>query len=610
MNSNASHQPVSNEIICPSCKRFVGAHDTCQYCGTGIKKRISLRFLRYTSLVIAIVGLVCLQLMAMHRETPVKSIASINPAMNFGYITVVGKASQPMRYYKNGGRISSLYLYLEDETGDIRVTGYKNVAVELNKEGVSVRKGDKVEVSGTVKVKDNNVSLLLQNPKHFKIISNSASELVSLEEVPGLEDDTSVSFKATISRINLPRTLKAPFTIKVDDGTGSEMLKVWPNQFEELDKPGQLVEGAIVQVRALKSSYRGKPQLQLESPRDLIVLAQASATDAAPAFEQKKEVKLQNISSQNVGEQISVKARILEVRKPPQGSKAPYLVTLEGGGVKIPMVFWDKVYKTLDSTQELKAGAVIEALVSVNEYRAKLQLRLNNAADLKILKKAEKETEVPAVKEDISPEEALALAVGSRAKIRGVVAYVRKPGVESKAPFRIMMKGKEELIQLTCWPDTYTQIPESKRPGKGDIIKADVTVRSYKGNKQLKLSRAADYFLESKGTVGTGSPGGSSGIVPLPDLKSIKNVADYKVVRVDGKVNNIIVSDNPRIPFRIILEDESGTLTVVVWPDVWETLSDAQIPKIGNSVTICGTASTFKGSKQVRVKFAKDIKVR
>ena len=93
MNKTNSHQSDSNDIICPSCKRFVGAHDTCQYCGTGIKKRISLRFLRYSSLVIAIVGLVCLQLMAMHRETPVKSIASIDPTMNFGYITVVGKAT-------------------------------------------------------------------------------------------------------------------------------------------------------------------------------------------------------------------------------------------------------------------------------------------------------------------------------------------------------------------------------------------------------------------------------------------------------------------------------------------------------------------------------------
>ena len=280
MNNSISHQSKANETICPSCNRFVGAHDSCPYCGTGIKKRISLRFLRYTSLVIAIVGLVCLQLMAMHRDIPVKSIASITPAMNFGYITVMGKASQPMRYYKSGGKITSLNLYLEDESGDIRVAAYRNVAEELNKEGISVRKGDKVKVSGTVKVRDNNVSILLQNPKHFKVISSTGVELVSLEEVPGFDDDTSLSFKAKISRINLPGSPRGPFTIKVEDGTGSGILKVWPSQFEELDKPGELVEGAIVKVRALKSSYRGKPQLQLESPGDLVVLAQASATDA------------------------------------------------------------------------------------------------------------------------------------------------------------------------------------------------------------------------------------------------------------------------------------------------------------------------------------------
>ncbi len=600
----------NNDTICPSCKRFVGAHDSCQFCGTGIKKRISLKFLRISALTIAIVGLICLQLMAMHREIPVKSIASINPAMNFGYITVIGKASQPMRFYRNGGKISSFYLYLEDETGDIRVTGYKNVANDLNKEGIAVRKGDKVKVSGTVKVKDNTVSLLLQNIKHFEVISDSKSELVSLEEVPGLEDDTSVSFKAKISRINLPRSPKAPFTIKLEDGTGSGELKVWPSQFETLDKPGQMVEGAVVQVRALKSSYRGKPQLQLEKPKDLIILAQASATDVDQPFEQKKAVKLQNISSQNEGEILSLKARILEVRYPPEESKAPCLITLEGGGSKLPMIFWKKTLrnlKTANISQELKPGAIIEVTITVTEYRGRLQLRLDNATDIKILKKAKAKT---SQKKDMSPAEAVKLSDASRVNIRGAVAYLKKPAEGSKAPFRIMMEGDGELIQLTCWSKTFNQIPKSKQPNEGAIIKANVTVQSYKGKKQLKLSHATDYFLEKKGTGGSRISQENFGIIPLPDIKSIKNVANRKLVRVDGKVKNIIKSDVKNIPFRIILEDETGVLTIVVWPDVWETFSDSQIPKIGDSVSINGLASTYKETKQIRVKFAKDIKIR
>ena len=598
----------NNDTICPSCKRFVGAHDSCQFCGTGIKKRISLKFLRISALIIAIVGLICLQLMAMHREIPVKSIASINPAMNFGYITVIGKAARPMRFYRNGDKISSFYLYLEDETGDIKVSGFKNVAQELNKAGVSVRKGDKVKVSGTVKVKDNSVSLLLQNVKHFEVITDSKSELVSLEEVPGLEDDTSISFKAKIARINLPQSPKAPYTIKLEDGTGSGELKVWPSQFEMLDKPGHLMEGSVVQVRALKSSYRGKPQIQLEKPGDLIILAQASATDVDQPFSQKKEVKLQNISSQNIGEKISIKAKIIELRKPPQGTKAPYILTIEEDGVNHKMIFWNKVFYGLQNVNELKPGAIIAANVNVGEYRGRIQLKLFNASDLKILKETDDESSSQKV--EISPADAIKLSDGATVKIRGAVAYLKKPDAGSKAPFRIMMEGDGELIQLTCWPKTFLKIPKSKHPNKGAIIKASVTVQSYKGKKQLKLARATDYFLEKKGAGGLGNSENNFGIIPLPDIKSIKNVVDGKTVRIDGKVKNIIESDVENIPFRIILEDETGVLTIVIWPNVWKIFSDSQIPKIGDSISINGVASTYKETKQIRVKFAKDIKVR
>ena len=104
-------------ISCPSCGRFVGAHDRCPYCGTGLQKRVSLKSLRYISLIVAIVGLVCLQLMAMSRETPAKEISSITPAMNFAYIKVKGIATRPMKYYRTGDKVSSCYIYLKDKTG-------------------------------------------------------------------------------------------------------------------------------------------------------------------------------------------------------------------------------------------------------------------------------------------------------------------------------------------------------------------------------------------------------------------------------------------------------------------------------------------------------------
>jgi len=157
-------------ITCQSCGRFVGAHDRCPYCGTGLQKRISLKSMRYVSIVVALVGLACLHLMAVNRDTPVKEISSITPAMNFAYITIKGEATRPLKYYRSGDKVSSCYIYLKDKTGDMRITAYRQVAEKLYNKDVYILKGDTVEVSGKIRVAEGDkVSMMLEVPDHLKI---------------------------------------------------------------------------------------------------------------------------------------------------------------------------------------------------------------------------------------------------------------------------------------------------------------------------------------------------------------------------------------------------------------------------------------------------------
>ena len=166
INQNQTDKGIS----CPSCGRFVGAHDRCPYCGTGLQKRVSLKSMRYVSIVVALAGLVCLQLMAMSRETPVKEISSITPAMNFAYITIKGEATRPMKYYRDGDKVSNCYIYLKDKTGDMRVTAYRQVAEKLYNKDVYILKGDQVEVSGKIRVAEGDkISMMLEVPDHLKI---------------------------------------------------------------------------------------------------------------------------------------------------------------------------------------------------------------------------------------------------------------------------------------------------------------------------------------------------------------------------------------------------------------------------------------------------------
>jgi len=98
-HSSAAHA-AAHGIVCPSCGRFVGAFDRCPYCGTGVAKRIPLRVVRLGALGVALSGMVCLHLMAVHRETPTIGIADITPAMNYAFRSVVGRAARPLTYHR------------------------------------------------------------------------------------------------------------------------------------------------------------------------------------------------------------------------------------------------------------------------------------------------------------------------------------------------------------------------------------------------------------------------------------------------------------------------------------------------------------------------------
>jgi len=85
---SAAHA-AAHGTVCPSCGRFVGAFHRCTYGGTGVAKRIPLRVARLGALGVALSGMVCLHLMAVHRETPMIGIADITPAMNHAFRSVV-----------------------------------------------------------------------------------------------------------------------------------------------------------------------------------------------------------------------------------------------------------------------------------------------------------------------------------------------------------------------------------------------------------------------------------------------------------------------------------------------------------------------------------------
>ncbi|GEM_PF-1508818 len=635
----SAHDHPAAGVVCPSCGRFVGAHDRCPFCGTGMQKRIPMSIMRYAALLVALVGMVCLHLMAMYRDVPSTTIGAISPTMNYAYKSVTGRATQAPRFYEENGKVTGVQLTIADDSGELRVRGFKPVAEALRQRGVQIRKGDKIKVAGTLRVIEDNVSMMLQVPEHLEVLDSVAPTVVAFNELGGMGEGTLVTVRGIINRIELPRSERAPYNIVMSDGTGDGRVVAWRNVFEAIGDEARLQRGATIEVRANVSQFRGEPQLQLGDARDVLVVADASQTDATQADAAGETpatptLALSELGSDHVGKNVQIKGIVRTVRAPGEGTRAPYMVTLDDHGTEMTMVFWSSTYAQLADAAALCAGASIKATVAVSEYRGKLQLTLKDAANIEI-GKAERaapaaqpkapaatptktkppaatpaKTKPPAATPTpstsvLTPTAAAALDDGAQAVVSGMVKNVRLAPAGSRAPYSIYLVGDKADVPLVCWADTYEAIPSDQRPGVNSAIQATVTVASYKGVKQLKLMNATDFVLLARGMITTVSePAGKPKLQAGGGDVSVREALTKQAntaVRVKAKVKSVIPPPSERAPYRIILEDGGKELTVVMWSQAFAQIPPDQRPEPGKMVCAEGLIVEFKGAKQVRV---------
>ena len=501
---------TKNGISCPSCGRFVGAHDRCPYCGTGLKKRISLKSLRYTSLLVAIIGLVCLQLMAMNRETPAKKISDITPSMNFAYITIKGVASRPSKYYRDDdGKVSSCYIYLKDKTGSIRIVAYRQVAEKLFNKDVYILKGDEVEVSGKIKVVEGDkVSMMLEVPEHLKIKHKNyakpeaAAENVSVKKLSDIsinDMETDVTVEGRIAKFSKPREgSRAPYKIVIEQDGEKLPIVFWESVYNHISAPEKLVAGSKIRAKVSVAQYREKMQLKLRRSNDLTVLKTGSG-NAGAATSTKKEISkiitADEAAEKTKGTKVKVRGKVVDVYVPDENSRAPNKIYLETSSGKIPIVFWSSRVQLEKTPTE---GAVVEAKVTVGAYKDNKQLKLYRAEDLKIISEG-KITGSSGKNDAFMPlDELWDAQVGSFVNVKGKTTKIFESKKET-APFKIVLADAESnTIYIVAWPDVWKSIPENNRPKVGDEISLKGKVKEYKQRKQIQLKRASDISVTRK----------------------------------------------------------------------------------------------------------------
>jgi len=202
---------LSEETLCPSCGRFVGAYEKCPYCGATLHKRMSLLIWKRISVGGTILGLLVMWFAATRMTPSLIQIGEIQETYNNAQVTIRGTVVD-RRLDPDRGSIS---LTVADESGSIGARSFSALP-EFKKLGNVPRVGDKIETVGTIQIDAvYGTSLNLDLPHRLKIEESPEPVKTEISRLKSADVNKMVTVTGMVK--HPPRFGKAVITDRVND---------------------------------------------------------------------------------------------------------------------------------------------------------------------------------------------------------------------------------------------------------------------------------------------------------------------------------------------------------------------------------------------------------
>ncbi|MBN1261406.1 MAG: hypothetical protein JXB35_12080 [Anaerolineae bacterium] len=359
-------QQTGDAAVCPSCGRFTGPYETCPYCGARRKGRLSLRAVKLAALVVALTGLAALWLAARATEVPLITVETAQGTMNMAYVRVKGQVVRGPTYDPESAYLS---FWLDDRTGEIHISSYRDVTEALLAERQVPDLGDEVEVAGTLRIREDYAALTLNAPEHLS--RNRPDPLpVKAGALTELDEGLRVRVRGEIRDVRTPYTGLTILTVRDDSGdiavtAGDAMTALW-GPLPDI-APGQLAV-----ITGTVTLYKGTPQVSLPSPDNIQLLGDSANAVQAPT-------PLGSLTAADAGRWIFVQGRLITREPFSSGFKG----TLDDGTGQITLLIWQNVWNSLDEPAILQEGASIAVQGEVKLYHEVLEIVPEAALDVR-----------------------------------------------------------------------------------------------------------------------------------------------------------------------------------------------------------------------------------
>lgn len=338
--------------------------------GPQVKRPLRVRVLQAASLILAVAGLILLYLFSINREIPLVRIAEITPTMNFAYVRIAGEVTRDAYVFKSGGVVFNL----NDGSGELAVMGGRAQADALTGTGKLPRRGDRVEVTGSLSVSaDQEVKLRMQSADQLTLTRKRGAPAaanktarIRLADITAGQKGESLTAVGTLQSIEVPRPgSKAPYVLTLEE-EGSELAVIfWDDVFQGLEKKLPM-PGKLIRARGRVEVYNGTVQLKVWEAGDLHVITEREKLDADV---EQPVSRIADISAEQQGERFTVVGTLGEPRSIPGGVLYP--IADDSG--EMVVLFWDKQVSG-EERAALESGIRLRVTAPLVVYKGTLEL--------------------------------------------------------------------------------------------------------------------------------------------------------------------------------------------------------------------------------------------
>jgi len=203
---------------CPSCGRYVGPLELCPYCRTFHRRRPIVTFLKYSTPLLAALGLILLYQLGQSIGNPLVKLRDLDQRSNFAYVRLEGEVCGKYKFHLSEGtddpRDGSLEFCIDDGTRRTEVKSYPDATKRIIRERKVPSMGDHVRVVGAFNAKDFKHYLAVNSPFEIEIVKPPLEGEFTAEEVVWAEqgrlrDNMRVTVAGKVSFVNNSRAKSA-----------------------------------------------------------------------------------------------------------------------------------------------------------------------------------------------------------------------------------------------------------------------------------------------------------------------------------------------------------------------------------------------------------------